>query len=222
MSSVNDPNTWTLAQLMKRMHDARQMGLHTWLPGRIVAINKNTRRVQVQPLLMRGYGGPDGARDTEMLPVVQEVPLMFQSGGGGAFSITFPVAVGDTVKLESCEASLDRFLAAGGATAPIDPNDDRRHSLSDAVATLGLSAVPLPAGAYDDEAMVLRALKIKLGDSTANDPVLRVSDLAAIISLFNSHTHVYVMPTGASTPSTTAAPATGMTSPDGSPTVTSK
>ena len=53
-----------------------------------------------------------------------------QFPGAGGYRITFPVAEGDTGLLLFAESSLDKWLVSGGT---VDPEDDRRHDLTDAV-----------------------------------------------------------------------------------------
>lgn len=175
--SSNAPATPNLSQLFEQAARALQAGLHTWMPGQITGYDKDTQRATVQPMLARGTTGEDGGRVVEQLPAVTSVPVMFI--GNGDNCITWPINIGDMVKLDFCEASLDTFLSTGGGL--VDPGDDRRHSISDAVAAQGLRATALPPNSTDDEAMVMRYAKLKMGDSTANDPPVRVSDLNSII-----------------------------------------
>lgn len=209
--STSDSASPNLGEIMNQAAKAHRAGLHTWMPGQVIAYDKNRQRADVQPLIQRGYTDEDGSRVPEALPVVTDVPMMFI--GNDASGITWPIKVGDVVKLDFCEASLDLWLANGGGN--VDPNDDRRHSISDAVAAQGLRATALPANSTDDIAMVMRFVKLKIGGSTANDPVLRVSDLATILSVFNDHVHG--TPGGTGGPSTS--PTTTMSSPAGSPDV---
>lgn len=100
------------------------------LPGRVESFDASTRKAEVKPLIRVGYTDEGGARQTDSLPVIPGVPVVFpQSGSGG---ITFALEPGDIVLLVVAAASLDSWLAGDGAE--VDPGDDRRFDLSDAVA----------------------------------------------------------------------------------------
>jgi hypothetical protein len=78
----------------------------------------------------------------ESLPVITDVPVVFP--GAGDYSVTFPIAKGDTVLLIFAEGSLDQWLTKGGE---VDPQDDRRFSLTDAIAIPSLRHGPISGSA---------------------------------------------------------------------------
>lgn len=125
--------TPTLAEVLGAALDASARGLRVALPARVESYDPATQQVSAQPLVLEGFVGEDGERATERLPVINGVPVVFPGAGG--FRVTFPVAVGDTVLLVFSSSSIDRWLALGGE---VDPQDDRRHSINDAVAIPGL------------------------------------------------------------------------------------
>jgi hypothetical protein len=93
------------------------------------------REVDVQPVHKRAYLNEDGDRTPEKQPVIPSVPLVYPGGGG--FVVTWPMSVGDEVLLVFSDDSLDKYLQVGG-TSDIDPADDRRHHITDAVAIAGV------------------------------------------------------------------------------------
>ncbi len=107
--------------------------LHTALPGKIVKYDESTQKADVQPLIKERYTDESGAQQSRELPVIPSVPVQFPGAGG--YRITFPVAVGDTGLIMFAEASLDKWLVSGGT---VDPADERRHDLTDAVFLPGL------------------------------------------------------------------------------------
>lgn len=121
------------AEVLARAFDARLEDLHVGMPARVLTYDAATLKVSAQPLIRRGYLDELGARQTELLPVIPEVPVVFP--GSGAVRIRFPIAVGDTVLLLFADRSLDRWLVRGG---DVDPADDRNHSMTDAIAIPGL------------------------------------------------------------------------------------
>ena len=71
---------------------------------------------------------------TRSYPLLPAVPVIFLGGGGGA--MTFPVAQGDSALLIFLDRDQDVWLTTGQTKLP--PNSKRLHSLSDAVAIVGL------------------------------------------------------------------------------------
>lgn len=121
--------TPTLAKVIQDAIEARLTGVHTMLPGRVVKIDIKKGKCDVQPLIKRI--GADGQAVT--LPVIPNCPIGFYRAGKAA--IYLPVAVGHSVEIKFCERSLDIWLTKGGT---IDPEDRRKHNLSDAVVYPGL------------------------------------------------------------------------------------
>ena len=115
--------------------------------------------------------------------------------GSGAFPETFPLKAGDTVLLVFSSSSIDRWLSLGGE---VDPIDDRRHHITDAMAIPGLRSMnaALPSTALDPNARVIGG-PIKLGDNTAVDAVLKGD---TFLSAF--HTLITAIGVAAATPST--------------------
>lgn len=112
---------------------ARLADLHVGMPGRVVRYDSAKQCADVQPLIKRRRRDEGGELVAEPLAVLNEVPVIFSGGGG--FSETFPMAVGDDVWIEFAECSLDKWKPRGGS---VDPEDDRRFTLSDAVCYPGL------------------------------------------------------------------------------------
>lgn len=116
-------------------------GLHVSLPGRVEEYDAATQCALVQPLLRRARDAA-GERVVITLPPIPNVPVVTLRGGGFRFHL--PVQKGDTVWLIFCSGSLDKWLQRGGI---VDPQDDRRHHLSDAIALPGILDF---AHAWDD------------------------------------------------------------------------
>jgi hypothetical protein len=211
-------NTPTLASTIRGAIDARLVDVHTAMPARVETYDAATQKVSVQPLIRRGYVDERGDRATERLPVITEVPVVFPGAGG--FRVTFPVQPGDTVLLVFSEASLDRWLVRGGE---VDPDDDRRHALTDAIAIPGLRAFGqalasapadvMTAGRDGGPVIEFDTSEIRVGGSQA---LATKADIDALASVFSSHTHLHVPGPGTvtvptDTPLPTAPSATGTT-----------
>lgn len=154
------------AQMLQAAIDAELVHRHTALPAKVVEYNRADQSCSVQILLKRAYNDEEGERQLEELPVIPHVPVAFL--GGGAYSITFELAVGITGMVVFSEASLDKWLNEG-STAPTDPLDDRRNNLTDAVFWPGLRsfADPVPTAGVHATAMVIRAPLIHAGGSSS-------------------------------------------------------
>jgi hypothetical protein len=142
-------NTPTLASVLAAALEARLADVHVALPAQVESFDADRRCVTVQPLIRQATTDTEsGERSVERLPVINDVPIVFP--GSGAFCVEWPVAKGDTGLLVFSEASIDKWLTRGG---DVDPLDDRRFNLSDAIFIPGLrslnappSGSPAPAG----------------------------------------------------------------------------
>lgn len=104
--------------------------LFTTLPAEIVEYFPETQsatvRLLVDPLMS------DGVSLTS--PILYNIPIVFPSAGGGLLS--FPVQVGDTVKLEFSMRNIESWLEGDGSSV-VAPTR-RTHDMNDAIATVGL------------------------------------------------------------------------------------
>lgn len=205
--------TPSLRTLIAGAIDQRLSGVRVALPGRVVAYDAARQAVDVQPLVADGVED-DGVRTAEPLPVLVDVPLVFP--GAGAYRITWPVAAGAIVLLVIASSSTSRWKVGAGAEV-VDPGSDHRHHLEDAIAIPGLHAFGAPPTEAPVDAMVLHGDAIRLGSPAAADPVVRRSDLDAVVADVNDRmsTHTHATPSGATTTVTT----TTITTPACSPVV---
>lgn len=208
--------------------DSRLNNVFTAMPGRVESFDPTTQRAAIQPLVMGAYRDEADVRLVERMPIVADVPVVFP--GAGPYRLTFPVVPGSTVLLIFTSSSLDKWLAVGGE---VDPGDDRRNTISDAIAIPGLYSFGGTTGpgtpTAPNDAMVLwckAGETIKLGGDDADDPIVRKSDLQAFISnTFAGHTHnpgTFVAPSGGGAVTGASAGAAGATAPACSPVVRSK
>ena len=128
-----DKDAHSFDRYVQQVIDNSLKDLHTCLPGTIVSFDPVTQIAEIQPLIKREFAD-DSVRN---LPLCISCPVMFPRAGG--FSITFPVTAGDECLVVFAERALDTWMQSGGSQPPVDT---RRHSLSDAVAILGLYSQP--------------------------------------------------------------------------------
>lgn len=174
--------------------------VHTALPGVVVSYDEATQTASVRPAFKFAYrDATDGTVKRYTPPAIPKVPVAFP--GGGDFSITWPLAAGDSVLLVFSERSLDEWRQVAGSGH--EPGDLRRFDLSDAIAYPGLRspADPIPAAGYAAGVMVHRADELRLGSSLATSFValadLVLAELNALRAEIILHTHATgIGPTG--------------------------
>lgn len=123
----------TFADVIKGAIEARLLEVHTAIPGVIDTFDAATGLADVKPQIYAPSRTEAGEVEYSALPIIAGVPVVFPGAGG--FRLTFPVQKGDPVLLIFTEASLDKWVQAGGDA---DPGDQRRFHLSDAIALPGL------------------------------------------------------------------------------------
>lgn len=198
--SQTGPNP-TLADAIRRAVDLAVADVHVAIPGRVERVDLAKALVDVKPLVKDRYE-EDGVAKSQSVPVVTNVPLVFPGAGG--MRISFPVAKGDTVLLVFSERSLDSWLVRGGE---VDPLDDRRHSLSDAVAIPGLHDFAHPWKGISSSAVTIGKDGETQHPAGLGDKIR--AELDAIWSAIYGHAHPYTW---------TGSPGSGVTSPaSGSP-----
>lgn len=152
------------------------------MPGIVQQYYPSNQTVDVQPSVHSSFTNEAGDRVAERHPVLRAIPVIFPGGGG--FRCMFPLDPGDHVLIVFSEKSLDKWDSQG---TEVDPGDDRRFALSDAVAIPGLrpsvsalSNAPtdtLSIGWNEGPTIELSDSVIRLGSLSASDDVVRASDL---------------------------------------------
>lgn len=113
----------TMAKVIKDAIEARLVDVHTALPGTIQSYDPAKQMANVQPNIQRKYS----SGKITSLPVINNVPVVHPRGGKAA--ILLPLKAGDPCLLVFSERSLDIWKSKGGQ---VDPQDTRKHTLSDA------------------------------------------------------------------------------------------
>ena len=187
-------NTPTLGESIRAMIGRDRNDLHTAIPACVVSYDAATQKATVQPEIFAETTDIDGNRVATKLPAITDVPVVFPRSG--AYGITFPLAAGDTVLVVFSESSLDKWATKGGDT---DPEDRRKHSLSDAIAIPGLFPFNKPTSQVASGAMVISGGEIRIGSKDASELVALHSDVSALRNFVNTHVHAGVTSGMAST-----------------------
>lgn len=152
--------------------------LHTCLPAAIVSYDFTVQKATVQPLLNKVWA--DGT--TMVMPLLENVPVVFPRSGGA--SLTFPVNSGDTCMLLFSERSMDLWLSVGGQ---VNPDDNRKFDLSDAIAIMGLYPFSQPSQAINNTDVLLTFQNSSITIKANGDIVINT---AGTIALGNSVTEL--------------------------------
>jgi hypothetical protein len=163
---MSKPNTTpTLPQVLAAQFAEAMRNTYVALPARVESYDRAKQSCSVQPLIKGTKPAEDGTRQPERDPVITNVPVVFPGAGG--YSITFPLEPGDTVLLVFSSRSLARWLAVGGE---VEPGDERRQHINDAIAIPGLRPFsdPIQSGGVDDDNLIIRADGEIVADSGAN------------------------------------------------------
>lgn len=119
----------TLAQVIKDAVDNKTDSIRTGMIAKIVKYNKKKQTVDVQPVLTKKY--QDGK--SKELPVIYDVPVKHARAGKSFMHM--PIKKGHYVTLTFSDRSIDKWKSKGGEK--VDPDDTRKHSMSDAIAHVG-------------------------------------------------------------------------------------
>jgi hypothetical protein len=129
-----------------------QTGIWTALPCVITQVNMAAMTCEAQATIMVPvYNKKSKAVYTE-IPVLRDVPLCFPGGGG--FSLTFPVTVGDECLVVFASRAIDAWWAYGGV---LPQADTRVHDLSDGFAFVGVKSKPHVIPSISTSAVQLRS-----------------------------------------------------------------
>lgn len=188
---------------------------NTALPGYIVKYH-GKQRADIQPIYQRVFLDENNKEITLDMPVLTYVPVILPVFGD-AF-IKFPIKEGDRVLLIVCQRAIDNFLETDG-TGTIDPRENRKHDINDAVAIYGIPTnnkfletddnIRIGFKNNDTEYIIKKGGTIVCNETTrlevgtegasealaiakkTNEMVQELRDkVSSIVSGFNSHTHL--------------------------------
>lgn len=205
----------TMTHAMQRLVTSALSDVRISVPARVERYDASLQQIDAQPLIKEAYEDEEGERVAAQLPVICNVPVIFP--GAGSFRLTFPIEVGDIVHILFSHSSLDVWLSEGGL---VDPNDDRRLNISDAVAIPGIRSFKEPLSSAPTDRMTLGhdtgsvinidENTVRLNTTTGQLVALAnkvLTELQAIRTQHNAHVHATAV-------GPTAVPTVPMTAPN--------
>jgi hypothetical protein len=138
-------------EALKAMQHGDQATIWTSFPGIIESFDPNKVTASVQPAIQAKRQSMDGTFTMVDIPVMQDVPVVFERGGG--FILTFPVAKGDECIVWISSRCIDSWWQSGGVQPPAHP---RMHDLSDGFCKVGPSSQAHLPGAVSTTSVQLR------------------------------------------------------------------
>lgn len=184
----DEPRDPSIEHLLEVFRQTAFDSVRVGLPGLITEYDKTQQRASVQPLIQHGYV-LDGVRRVETLPIVHDVPVHFP--GAGTARITFPVRIGTLGWLKFASSSLDVWLVRGGL---VDPDDDRRHDINDAVFEPGLHSFASVPTDQPDDATVMWAgdFDVCIGAYAGAEKTIKGETFNAAMNTFLTKLTAYV------------------------------
>ena len=158
--------------------DGRLSEVWTALPGIVESFDAEAETVSVQPAIRGRILQPDGSERLVSLPLLVDVPVVFQGGGG--FTMTFPVKPGDECLVVFASRCIDAWWQSGGVG---DPLETRQHDLSDGFAFVGPRSKARALIGVSTEDVQLRTDDGKASVTIKPDHTITAANPAATVSL---------------------------------------
>lgn len=151
-------NTNQLQDSLEGAMDGKNSKLNTCIPGTILSYSAGRATVQPQGTMQFSN------QKTLAYPIIYDVPVVFPTGMAGGCGMTFPVQSGDGCLLTFSQANMQNFLSG------TDADDQRHHSLSDAICIPGLYSTEFTTMVSnpDDVCIFYGGSKITLGSGGLN------------------------------------------------------
>ena len=160
---MSDDKTPALEEVLEAVIGSALDDVHTIKLGRIESYDAGSGRAVVQPLVRERFVAGDGNETVRDRAALADVPVLCVGSGGAR--LRFPIRTGDECLLLIASEPISAWKPGGGI---VDPQDDRRHHLADAIAIVGLQSAPSLASTMID----IDDSGIKLGDPGATEPAL--------------------------------------------------
>jgi hypothetical protein len=204
---------WSINEVIEQGIVSALRWLHVALPGRVKAYDKARGTADVEICVKLPTRTLQDLIYYFPLPTIPDVPVAWPSGGG--YFVAMPLAVNDPVLLVFADIAMGEYLENADIS---DPVDTRRHSLGYPIAIPG-GARPNPKALSDlpddgvivgkdgsDQQIKIDNSFISLGKGATDFAALASlvkSELQAIKTIFDAHTHPVPAGPGTSSPSAT-------------------
>lgn len=142
-NSINDNKTFS--QFAEALMRNISVTMNCIKIGEIISFDKTDQTASVQILHRMDENYFTDLNETVEYPVLGKVPVVILQGGGS--HITFPIKPGDQCVLLFCDYMFDNWWVSGNVCSSDFP---RRHDLSDAIAIVGVNAIPKAIQGYLD------------------------------------------------------------------------
>lgn len=142
-NSINDNKTFS--QFAEAIMDTISTTMNCIKIGRIVSFDKTDQTASIQILHRQDKNYDLNLSEEVDYPVLGKVPVVVLQGGSS--HITFPINAGDQCLVLFCDYMIDNWWLSGDVSTSDFP---RRHNLSDAIAIVGLNALPRAIQDYSD------------------------------------------------------------------------
>jgi hypothetical protein len=145
------------AELMRAAMETHQSHIWTAVPAVVQSFNADEMTVEAQPVISCLFRNPDGTRSYLALPMLADVPVVWQGGGG--VTATFPIAAGDECLVVIASRCIDAWWSQG-LQSPQNvppPPEVRMHNLSDGFAIVGLRSLPRVLSGLSTDSAQLRS-----------------------------------------------------------------
>lgn len=172
--------TVELPDVLDSAIEASLRGVWTAMPGRVESYNSATQAASIQLTVRSGYVAENGERQSEAIAILNTVPVVHVGGGG--YRTVYPVAKGDTALVVFTSRSMAQWLVQGDL---VDPGTDQHHSLSDAVAIVGLrdhkhalAHVPtdrMSVGSDSGASIEITTSDVRVGGFTGTEPTIKAT-----------------------------------------------
>lgn len=181
----------TTEELIELAFETKLAELFKVAVGRVESYDANTQTASVQPVVKDMIPDGEGGYVAQKLPVIPNVPVMFQRAGG--FFLSFPVQKGDAVLLIFCDRPIGAWRSTGDISEPGDHT--RLHSIGNAVAIPGIfpndsalsdaHAQNMVLGKDGGHQIHIKSSEISIGDESGGDRALTKKDLQKLASIID-------------------------------------
>lgn len=155
--------TVSIVELVSEAIENRLLDVFTSAIGSVRSYDAALQVAQVDLTTKRPINDELGDLQFQDLPVLQDVPVLFQRAG--SYSITFPISPGDTVLVVFTTLDPSKWRDTG--VVPSLPTNTKVHSLSYAFALPLVAPRNAILTAATEQAMVIAGDEIRLGAATS-------------------------------------------------------